>query len=170
MILAVDSGIRGCGVALLRTDQTRELVRAGYVESSVNTHAPLGRQVLAMSKAVSEWTGEHRITRVVLEVMRVYQGSKQEGDPNDLINLSLVGGMIAGLFPDAHFDTYYPHEWKGQMPKSTCHQRMRERLTPEEALRIEIPRRVSLAHNALDAVCIGLKAANRFDKVRIIAR
>jgi hypothetical protein len=97
-----------------------------------------------------------------IELPRVYPGTKAKGDPNDLIAVAAVAGAWAASLPSVTF--LAPSEWKGQLPKRVCEERIRAKLSARELETLErclgpIPR--SLRHNALDAVGIALHGAGR---------
>jgi RNase H-fold protein (predicted Holliday junction resolvase) len=153
MVLAVDPGVRGCGCALFAPDGV--LVRAAYVPG-----AKVGDRAAAwvpMARAVATWADfVHSPIQLVIELPQVYQGSKQTGDPNDLIDLAaIVGGICAIMQCGPETKIYKPREWKGQAPKEIIHERARKRLSTAELAAMVLPAK-SLQHNVLDAVAIGL--------------
>lgn len=100
---------------------------------------------------------------VVIEKMQVYKRSK--GDPEDLIDLSILGGRLSTLGLECRF--VEPAAWKGQVPKTVVERLVRERLTASEneTLREAL---VGIAagkrHNVYDAVGIGLHHLGRWPK------
>ena len=179
MILAIDPGIRGCGVALGYSGRIRA---AAYVPSSVRTGADIAACV-AMARAVvawqrNAWCGtEARIDEVVCEWPQTYTASKQKGDPNDLLPLAGVDCAICAFYPDVRHVTYRPSEWKGQLPKphrvsdsNPMEQRVLARLDAEEQSRIMLPSARGLQHNTIDAVGLLLHHLVRFERHRVIAR
>jgi hypothetical protein len=143
-LVAIDPGVRHLGVAVF--DNGR-LVRARLVEIENLTE---------ITYAICR--------EVVIEKPQVYP--KSPGDPNDLIDLAIVVGRIAGHFEVAQplsrsqpprFSFYKPSQWKGQTPKPIHHARIRAELERQGTLScVEIPRAKSLAHNIWDAVGLGL--------------
>jgi hypothetical protein len=96
---------------------------------------------------------------VVIEKPQVYVGSRQKGDPNDLIDLAIIAGRVAEQLSPFTRDLYFyrPNQWKGNVPKDIHHERIKTRLEKQGVLtNVEIPRTKSLAHNVWDAVGLGL--------------
>lgn len=92
--------------------------------------------------------------------------------PEDLFKLSMaVGAVVAGADVGAT-TALHPVKitsWKGQLPKEVTHEHMWRVLTEDEQRTLEVgleeaPK--SLAHNAYDAVCIGLYIEGRATWVR----
>ncbi len=154
MLLSVDPGVNGCGCALW-SDYGR-LVKASYVR--VKRNAVAIEQYRALAQNVREvFDGADSL---ILEVPRVYQGNKQKGDPNDLVSLGVVVGLIVGVFGKPA-KTVFPYEWKRQLPDAVCAARVMSRLDDAERAVIELPGK-SLAHNVLDATGIGLHGVGRY--------
>jgi hypothetical protein len=196
LILAVDPGIRGVGVALFRDLRRQsaslactqpDLVRCAYVRNPSTAGAgPFECSEIAI--AVDDWLRGvivnmtlARLDGVVVEWPQVYTAGKLVGDPNDLLPLAGVDAAIVAYaragrrphVPRLHVIAYKPHEWKGQIPKGEIFEgRVRERLTLDEAILLDdalddAPK--SLRHNVYDAV-IGLHYAGRFERRRTFAR
>ena len=103
-VIAIDTGKRGCGMALY-TDNV--LVRCIYMTPILPEHAT--------RSAWQSYTADHTATcadvwisdarhrnlgypvdvRVIVEFPRIYRGSQQEKDQNDLLDLAAVAGGIA---------------------------------------------------------------------------
>lgn len=176
---AIDPGLRVCGVSLFVDNVLRS---AGLVKSSNEKD----RGMTAwrdMALAVLQWLGDNGPTTggflniLAGERMQVYSGSKQEGDPNDLIELAGVLGAVSCRLLPRICVTYSPRDWKEQTRKPApgtdpesyvIAVRCRKRLTVEEQTRIQLPTAKSLQHNVWDAIGIGLKAAGRFDRHRTL--
>jgi hypothetical protein len=171
-LLAVDPGIRGCGVALF---EGRTLCLAKYVENPIRRGDDLEAQ-LAMAHAV--WAlSDHRtpVDLVVVEWPQVYQGSKQKGDPRDLLTLAGVDAAICCMVLAVARTRYLPAEWKGQVPGDL----MCCRVVGCEAMACKkhapvLPGKLSSTellccqhqpqgkfHNVADAIGIGLKHLGR---------
>lgn len=165
MILCIDPGLRGCGVAFFEGAQY--LYRAEYVKNT----AVEGRGYDAhRSMAVAVWNSvpAHAINEIIIE-HPVYYGSKHEkGDPNDLLDVVAVGAAIAAkaYHPEGKrqiVTTRFPRDWKGQVPKEIMTERIKASLTQEELDNV-IACRKDLLHNVYDAVGIGLHALGRLNK------
>lgn len=139
-ILAIDPGLACCGVAWY--------VDGTYGACSVRVK---GQDLVERCKEIAYlvatgtpalWPQAQKWDLLVIEKMQVYQGSKQEGDPNDLINLSILTGMLFEKL--RHFDCLLPLPvtWKGGVPKEIHHRRIRE----------EVPGLGRQSKDAMDAV------------------
>jgi hypothetical protein len=178
-ILAVDPGIRGCGLAIFQQVGTSEHVlhRAAYVAS----HASKGNQTgeaIMMAKNAAEWLWSSeiaRLTQIAVEWPRVYATRLRKGemdgvDPNDLIALSAVDAALATRLAKPVY-SYYPSDWKGQMTKEACRHRIRDRLSTDEyivLLAADKEAGKGKAHNVYDAVGIGLHHTGRLAPRRVI--
>lgn len=165
-LVAVDPGLRGCGVALFKGGT---LLRAAYVKNNAegrgyNAH-------VGAANAVRLWLyPAPMIDELVVEFPRVYPGSaQQKGDLNDLLDVAGVGAAVSTAIRmfdmpiDSRADHVFPSDWKGNVPKETMTERIRRSLTDEERKRIEkCP--ASLMHNTLDACGIGLYKLGRLNK------
>jgi hypothetical protein len=92
----------------------------------------------------------------IIEIPQVYPGQQQRGDQNDLIKLAVMVGRYADRATACGFRVklFKPREWKGQLPKDVCWQRVRKTLTPLELDNLEkLPK--SRAHNMHDAIGLG---------------
>lgn len=152
MIVAVDPGLRGCGVAIF---ERTELAAAAYVRNPVEGSGPAAW--LGVAVAVREWlSGRTPLSAaLVLEKPQVYRAGQSKGDPGDLIELAGVDGAIAGIRSWSSATAYLPRVWKGQVPKEIHHARINGLLVPDERARIE-PCPKSLMHNVFDAIGIGM--------------
>ncbi len=155
LMVAIDPGMRGCGVALFRDGL---LEQGTYVAGHDN--AQRSAAWLAMVGAVRDFIGARRVSHLVVELPQVYIQAKSKGDPNDLIQLAAIVGGLCVVFEGAPQKIYLPAEWKGQVPKEIVHARAMQRLSDDEQGRISC-RKKALMHNAKDAVAIGLKFLGR---------
>lgn len=165
--LALDPGIRGCGVALFVDDQ---LERAEYIRNPVAKGADLDA-VKAMVIEVTACAGA--VDKFAAERMQVYRQGKQKGrDPNDLIPLAAI---VGGVSLCAREPTWFvPRDWKYTMPKAKTgeeyiiERRVNERLSESE--RLNIRDAGALSHNVYDAIGIGLFHLGRFNRRRVFPR
>lgn len=154
-LLAIDPGLRHCGVASFRQGR---LVGAALVQG-----APEGRgwpAWITMTEAI-ELAVADRIAPgavLVLERPQVYAVGMSKGDPDDLLELTGIVGAVAARLEaqGAHVTLYKPREWKGQVPKAVHNERVRSHLDPEELRILDGCGARSLIHNVTDAVGIGL--------------
>lgn len=153
MILAIDPGLRGCGVAAFGS----ELVFCAYPRNPEARARGPGAW-WSMAQAVYQAVVDANVPlprTLVVEVPQVYAGSKQKGDPNDLIQLAGVLGALTGLFRCATVG-YAPREWKGQVPKDVHNRRILGKLSASERTILEsCGVSQSLQHNVIDAVGLG---------------
>lgn len=92
----------------------------------------------------------------IIEVPQVYPGQQQKGDQNDLIKLAVMVGRYVDRATACGFRVKLvkPREWKGQLPKDVCWQRVRKTLSALElGNKAKIPK--SQAHNMHDAIGLG---------------
>lgn len=150
--VAIDPGLRGCGVAWFRDGRLKE---AAYVESRERT-ARGADCFVGMADAVHEWRlnqdCEYHYT--VIELPQVYQSKHQKGDQDDLVQLAGVVGAICQTSGDS-VETVRPREWKGTIAKEVMTRRIESRLDEDEKAAI-VRWSAALDHNILDAVGIGL--------------
>lgn len=166
-LLALDPGVRGCGVAVF---QGNLLLRATYVPSPA-LKGMSAAEVATMAQEAVKWA--FPFDEVVVEVPRVYPAARQKGDQNDLIAVAGVAFGVAArataMVPPSCVHSYSPREWKGTLDADDMIERIKARLSPAEIARI-ITVRNSLMHNVFDAIGIGLKKLGRLEPRRIISR
>lgn len=191
-VVAVDPGLRLCGVAVLCEGR---LLSCAVVRSDERT-ARGGFAWAAMSRAVADyvndvvggfvWQSSTSLTpgaqfKLALAAERmVVRKTRRDVDADDLLELAGVAGAIGGRLglPPLMFA---PEEWKGQLEKRIHHQRLLRDLDNVERTNVvddlfdgdvvalegyveacrackkdEMP--PGKAHNALDAVGIGIHA------------
>lgn len=98
---------------------------------------------------------------IVIEKPVVYPTGLGKGDPNELIDLALWAGEIAGWLraraPGVDIVFVAPRRWKGTVPKHISNERTLDALEGSERLKLpRRPRAKDFDHNMLDAVGIGL--------------
>jgi len=190
VILAIDPGVRGCGVAVFGDDAL--LLRAAYVKNPVaaGNHA---EACVAMGLAVVAWanqiltkstkTAKTARHTLVLEWPRVLVASRQKAekrsvDPNDLLALVGVDCAIAMAYHEVmNLVSLYPDTWKSQVPKEVMCRRVWTRLSEEERARVErTPRGGGLTfdgyeggiqHDVLDGCGLGLFVLDRLTRHRV---
>ena len=122
--VGVDPGTRLCGVAWERDER-----RVAYV---VRSKAPsLELRAIDMAAQIADGLpmrqGERPTAVGCVEFPRFYGTAKSEGDPNDLIDLAGVAGVVLGMLSVRLFlvpSMPYPRTWKGSTPKKIHHERL----------------------------------------------
>lgn len=169
-ILAVDPGLRGCGVAYFSREAfypTPRLRWARYVRNPVRTGDGMDA-IRAVAHEVGQQGPRSHVDLLAVEFPQVYAGAKAIGDPRDLLTLAAIDGAIT-IQCGREVLRYFPREWKGQVDPDVLIERVKDRLDPAELARVELPA-AHLAHNVWDAVGIGLKAAGRFERRIVVTR
>jgi hypothetical protein len=172
LLVAIDPGIRGCGVAVF---EGYFLTEAAYVKSPV-----LEGNDAAAAVSMASWVVgslgllSRHITELAVEWPRIYASRIRAGltkeDPNDLLALTAVDTALAALLSPVKTVSISPSEWKGQMKKEPCQARIVSRLSPRELVVAEAAAAAakSKAHNLFDAIGIGLHHLGRFARKRVI--
>lgn len=96
-------------------------------------------------------------TKVLVEKPVYYPAGKNtKGDPNTLITLGILVGEYAGVYKNQGITVEFvtPMQWKGNVPKDICHNRLADMMRPGEVF----PKN----HNARDAVGIAFWDAGRY--------
>jgi hypothetical protein len=173
-VLAVDPGIRGCGVALFKAGG---LVKAAYVKNPFFAGNGAA-EAASMGRAVQHWTETScgYVDHIAVEWPQIYVSQlragkgKKKADPNDLLALCGVDAALAALL-GTPTTSYQPHQWKGSMDKDASHLRIESRLRPAELAVAAEGREAAgaLEHNVIDAIGIGLFHLGRFERRRVIA-
>jgi hypothetical protein len=155
MLLAVDPGLNACGCALFAGPV---LVHAHLVRNSASKHASFSERVKCMAIAVAD--AHEGLRELAVEFPVHYSAKhKQKGRQEDLLKLAaVVGALLSRLGLPSR--TYFPYDWKHQLPKSVTRRRVSLRLSPEERAAMILPA-ASLQHNVYDAIGIGLHDVGR---------
>lgn len=121
------------------------------------------QMVQDFGKWATEFSKDFEVDELALELPVVRQARLQKGRQSDIVNLAAAAGGVVStcilLWPDCAATMYKPEEWKGQLPKKIACDRIKDRLTIMEKLRL--PKRLS--HDMLDAIGIGFHC---FDRAR----
>ncbi len=179
-LLAIDPGLRDLGAAFFEGDR----LAAATLVRNPNTS---GRDVPAWTAIADRVkTRFPQADEVVLEMM-VVRANRRDVNPDDLMQLVGIVGVLAGLYFPAPAQAVRPEHWKGRKKKRIHHPRIIAALDPNErrlldrwmeerarapytsldayveacrrCRRNEIPD--DPVHNVLDAVGIGLWARGR---------
>lgn len=157
IILAIDPG-QNLGWARIRNGV---LAECGLVRAA----SPRAISQLVTVRAIN-------FDRLVIEKPQVYPSRKQKGDPNDLINVALLAGVVLGAAPNVSFELVVPHDWKGNVPKEITQKRVKADFRLGEQTVFD--RGVSLYpksqhHNIWDAVGLGFWYARKIGE-RIVLK
>ena len=158
-ILSCDPGKHSAGLAL-------------WAPTGPNSSWELQAAKLAEFKHPSEIADEaigfvDGLFQAAVEVPQIYSAGFSKGDPNDLIDITLVAGAVLGAGNCASI-WFRPREWKGQVDGDVMITRIRSKLTQKELDRVRLPTkrdgksvRETVAHNVWDAVGVGLYALKK---------
>ncbi len=164
-LLAVDPGLRGCGVALFKKGV---LHWAAYVPNvSSSGRGPVVQAAMAMSvwAAVDDRGVEPE--HLIVEFPMVYPGVANI-DVNDLLDIAGVAAAVMteyalgeGVTPrNCHFSL--PNAWKGNIKKAIMTERIKNSLTTNERMCIQSVG--AKDHNTVDAVGLGLWQLGRLNR------
>ena len=154
-VIAVDPGLRGCGLAYV-VDGGLRLAR--YVESTERTE----RGGVAWSAMA--WALAHVVRGLgigwdigVIENPKQYEGAAHAANREDISELSAVAGAVSVILSvgGQSIVSPLPSEWKRQVDKKVHNARVLERLTADEVAAVTWPIG-SLRHNVIDAIGLGL--------------
>ncbi len=158
-LIAIDPGKKGCGVAVFYDG------RLGECEFIEGTRA----EIVERGDTVASMRSPMQGISVVLEKPVVYDRKNWEGDPNDLIEITITGALLASAMHiggfEYEFEAVTPQQWKGQTPKEIMNKRVWKFLHDSDApdhgeLSAALYGRRHTTggkwHNVLDAIGIGL--------------
>lgn len=126
--IGVDPGTRLCGVAWECDDPRFARRRAFLVRSKA---ASLDRRAIEMATeivgALPVRFGERPIASACIEFPRFYGTAKSKGDPNELVDLAGVAGVVLGALTSILSVVPalpHPRTWKGSTPKAIHNARL----------------------------------------------
>lgn len=180
-LVALDPSLRCPGVAVYRCGA---LVASTSIrqDTTITGADVLGARITATARSVLEWLSNHttRPRALFVEWPQVYAAVKSKGDPNDLLAVAGVGAAVAtmlasyvyqsarGVLLDVRFVS--PAQWAGQLPKTEKKsevwnaprtRRIVSRLDRDEK------QVVTMQHDVIDAIGIGLFALGRMAPTRV---
>lgn len=172
-LVALDPGLLHPAIALFHGGV---LIYAARVElpKTLSAKTNLGARVVSVARhcqyVVAEWFEPLGSPELVFEWPQVYRAAKSKGDPNDLLPLAGICGALSGVLQATLITSYTPAEWIGQLPKGTTGDpresprgtRIWSRLTHAEQMTI------TLSHDAIDAVGLGLHHLGRLKPKRVL--
>ncbi len=126
--IGVDPGTRFCGVAW-ETDDPRFARRAAYVVRSKALSLDLRAVDMATQivNGLPVRRGERPLAIACVEFPRFYGTAKSKGDPNELIDLAGVAGVVLGALSSSLrvlTELTHPRTWKGSTPKEIHNARL----------------------------------------------
>lgn len=144
-LISVDPGVHKMAVADWKD---------GILSSAYNIIAP--RELMSREELIRYWGQYPPFPDLVGEFPFIYpkgHGSKKSDsvDPNDIVLLAACAAAFYSGFRD--LTLYLPSEWKAQVPKNICRQRIEAELSAEEK---ECIHKGGPMHDIYDAIGIGL--------------
>jgi len=162
-----DPGVRGTGMALWEESEWSNpkdlpiVVTSFDPPSSMKWHEAMYYVMDGINSVLCGY-GTSRMTRLYIELPQFF-GASAKGEASaasgDLIKLTSMAGMIMswGWHADCKVKTYTPNEWKGQLPKQVCHNRILDILPGLEPMAMG-----GMTSHGWDAVGVGLYAKGLF--------
>src|SRR3989338_1003307 len=125
-ILAIDPGLHATGWAVL-SDKTGALLDCGMVRpfaqvSQTHSIAELRSKILKIWEQRVGFSKNPAVLAV--EMPQIYQQKLLKGDPNDLLPLSVMSGLLWASFSPNRCYLPRPATWKGQVPKEIIQERI----------------------------------------------
>ena len=157
-VLAIDPGLRVCGVAELTGGVLTRAVLVVSPEKTARGGPAWVAMARAVAAAVSSWGAPWGV--LVVESPQQYDAAHCRVDRADLSELSAVAGALCAVLGGSEVRTPAPRTWKGQVPKDVHNARTLAKLTASEAGCIVWPAS-SLRHNVTDGIGLGLWACGR---------
>lgn len=157
-ILSVDPGVKATGIAIF---EHKKLVHCDVVRPFVVLNQ-LKNLADIVENVAKQW--EHHMGGLIhpevliVERPQIYQQAMLKGDPNDLIPLAVLAGMLWERFKPQNVILPLPKEWKGQVPKNIHIKKTIANLSKQEKdLMVDALLRVPeyLRHNGYDAIGLG---------------
>lgn len=149
-ILALDPGKRRCGWACLINGK---LTSCGCLRSE---NSSIEHSALEMVGS-RIWTP---FDLIVYEKPQIYATGKAR--PSDLVDLAIVGAIIATQVSSKRILAIHPKDWKGQRPKSVTEAIVRDRLPSIQGW-LDITKK-KFHNDVYDAAGIALWAYEKFDQ------
>lgn len=166
-LIAVDPGLRGCGLAVFRNGV---LHHAQYVKNTNSRdRGPVAHMSMAecVAHAAEQCIVQAKV-HLIVEFPRIYPGPGKAIDPNDLLDVAGVASAVVctvaswQAMEDSNCRFVYPSDWKGNIKKEIMTERIRLALTEGE--RGVIVGAGSKDHNTIDAAGLGLWQLGRLQR------
>lgn len=163
--LAIDPSLTSSGFAYFEGAtlvETRRITARGSDDCKAVRAAQMAARIL-------ERAAGYRVTTLVVEWPQIYRATRSKSNPNDLLGLAAIAGILASALQHARVRTPTPAEWIGQLPKATRGNamsspralRIMSRLTSSECVL------VLNQHDVIDAVGLALWSMGRLSPRRI---
>ncbi len=151
----VDGLLTACGVELFRLSMKYEK------QFNEDTKRLLAiRQITA--KIAAAWEENMGVmvhpNKMIIEQPEIYNHSSRKGDPNDLMPLAILGGVLWERMSPNQIIFVKPKLWKGQVPKDVMTKRTHAELSQrEQNIAIDSFRDLPKAavHDGYDSIGIG---------------
>lgn len=99
----------------------------------------------------------------VIENQQIYSRLQSKGDPNDILELAHISGMLRGVIlltalveqRNIQILRPRPREWKGTITKQVHHNRLEQKYPQAVSMMVEQKIPVSKRHNVWDAIGLG---------------
>lgn len=144
-LVAVDPGVRACGVAHFGD---KRLVRAEWTKGEPSI----------VAERIASFFDDYENPRIVIETPIVVRGRAFRGQTKSLLQLSQAIGELTGVLKSLHCRVEHVsvREWKRNVPTEALHARLMLPgvLTPAEHAAIDWPA-PSYRHNVTDAIALG---------------
>jgi hypothetical protein len=160
VLLAIDPGKWKAGAALFSDEGT--LLSAKLLSSRSKNPAQAAKEI----GDEAAWFCMGQVDTVCCEMPNIRKRSRQKGDPNDLLYLTLINGAVFTAVEAESRDLVPVNDWKGSIDKEVMAGRITGRWPEGFEPLVAMPAKLSVTelrllgdepnHNVLDAVGIGL--------------
>lgn len=159
--VAIDPGLNTSGVAIFKGGY---LLDGWSVRTNCKNTDPLPNRIKAMGISIVHLvtTNTSTINNLLVEFPQVYdarKGLQKANSGNSVLPLAAIVGFVCAKVESYKIEYIKPREWKGQLPKNVCVNRVKNTLRIED----NRPER-KLTHDGWDAVGIGLWYHGRINK------
>jgi hypothetical protein len=138
------------------------LVACAAISPKSESYIQRIEEIALWMRAPTSLVGIAHVDVLVIENPKIYPGPQQKGDPDDVVLLATLVGMIAGHVPHRELRLPRPQEWKGNVPKDVMLKRIESKLEPHEKAVLD---KASGKRDAiLDAIGVGLWALGRVNQ------
>jgi len=135
--IGIDPGVRMCGVAIDFNDcppahpdipKLRAFTVTGNGNGTMQAEDTLQARAVGMVYDIKSHIPRRYDVALCVEGQKIYPKEKSKGDPNDMVKVAIVAGAMLGVADSLYMLHAYlptPREWKGALPKSIHHERLR---------------------------------------------